>query len=896
MGCIQSSDDELEPRTPKKGTASGVNSARQQRGSRRAQRGRGSATSSMDAHNVLVTQHPTAVPISASSSGEKIAPTEVIPLDVIVTSIAGDNVNREINDTDETVSHFSTLPVTQRSNALSPTFIVAESIPPPPPAPPVNFDGDDVDEWSDPEDDEADDDYGAHSIALPIADASGSFSAAGSGPGGFQTSSTNRQTLDTMTTMEGAGVGIPSKSARRRSASVDPALDESRARGKGRTSPLVDSPSPVNPLIATPSDREFSTVEVRSDDEGAMEPLPAPRAELAVLPEQGISRWHKDEPDSDDEGGFGRAQLFTSAFARRAVATEMAASAPSLSLTAIASAKRPTAQTALPTVSSIRSSASPTGTSNAHRLSTIGHMSVHNPPPPVSFFNVEDIDPLALESALADELAYEKFCYGFAAQRLAMRLRRCVDAASQNAKSPHSNQCATWGDETKSWPSSMARITSVATTLDSLQVAVSDLVNRAVLNTAVSNAAWNSLSAMIDTHLSNIQVRCCTASAHARTSSSAVCPLADLTVAWERHQAPQQQSVPTKSVGFMDAPTTTIAWTDGVEAEWSDNEEVSDEAPVVKSPLVSLKPDTDLCLDSATTFFTAADWLEADLARFSHGRKAALGRFAEIQRIKVRPNAPSPCGKLGESNANASATSFVDDVEDYWARNDEKNYIGMDEVVPGVFVGSFHPAQDLAHLNRHNITHIVSCLTAADVALTGHDEHTILDMVDRSDQILVQHAEITVNVLRRVCLEESRSMLVHCGSGVSRAPAVVIWAFATLFNYSADVSASLVRIGRPTICLNVGFRQQLITKFPDPYARSLHSGSPCVNPGSFGRLTPSRVPPSPLINSQTQSSLNRSHRTPNTRPLPPPPSGVASPRTYSAESYWPLTASGPASL
>jgi len=395
--------------------------------------------------------------------------------------------------------------------------------------------------------------------------------------------------------------------------------------------------------------------------------------------------------------------------------------------------------------------------------------------------NCADVDPLALESPYVDELAYEKFCFAFAAMRLTSFLARSLRARGLSGADARSR-------------------------VEAAHVAARELPRQFLLRKATSAGSWSRLVTVIEKALERV-------------------PLRNLTP-----QRAHPELCDVHVVTHAEAERTSQ--TRGSDGGWSDDEEEGG------TPLTFDCPQTPNSGPERPAY-TACDWLRGEMRAFSERRRSALGEWAALRFMTASRSAahPESCGRTSGISA---------DSDDTW--DQVKSHIGMDEVVPGVFCGSWQPAADTAELARAGVSHVVSCI---NIRAPAPATTTMLDMNDRADQHIDPDSTTGLNAIRRHCFEAGRRVLVHCGSGVSRAPLIIVYALARMYELPADVATSIVRAGRPCICLNNGFRQQLLATFGPAHRDSStdRSGSP-----SAKRHTPVRRGPTPPLGRPADSA------------------------------------------
>eukprot|EP00727_Mastigamoeba_balamuthi_P010310 m51a1_g5901 putative dual specificity catalytic domain containing protein (208) ;mRNA; f:563126-563749 len=130
-----------------------------------------------------------------------------------------------------------------------------------------------------------------------------------------------------------------------------------------------------------------------------------------------------------------------------------------------------------------------------------------------------------------------------------------------------------------------------------------------------------------------------------------------------------------------------------------------------------------------------------------------------------------------------------------------------------VYLGSMEDARDAALLDSLGVTRVLNCAAECPCFYEGAPlsrplRYLHLPLADARDQPLLPHVRSAVRFLAGACPGDAA--LVHCVSGVSRAPSVLVAALmcaehATLARALGDVLEA-----RPQVCPNEGFLRQLV--------------------------------------------------------------------------------------
>ncbi|KAK7197756.1 dual specificity protein phosphatase [Novymonas esmeraldas] len=132
----------------------------------------------------------------------------------------------------------------------------------------------------------------------------------------------------------------------------------------------------------------------------------------------------------------------------------------------------------------------------------------------------------------------------------------------------------------------------------------------------------------------------------------------------------------------------------------------------------------------------------------------------------------------------------------------------MQEVIPGLWCGSYHPATDRELMQRHGITHVCCCI-GTQPRFPGDFMYMTLAADDRPDYEMSQHFARTFEFIENALVKCHGGVLVHCGAGISRAPTVVSAYLMRKVRLGSSAAVHLVQHHRACASPNMGFRRQL---------------------------------------------------------------------------------------
>lgn len=131
----------------------------------------------------------------------------------------------------------------------------------------------------------------------------------------------------------------------------------------------------------------------------------------------------------------------------------------------------------------------------------------------------------------------------------------------------------------------------------------------------------------------------------------------------------------------------------------------------------------------------------------------------------------------------------------------------MHKVLPGLFLGSYHPASSRTTLDAQGITHVCCCI---NVSPRFPDAYTylVLPADDNADYDMSQFFSTSFRFIDDA-LSSGGHVLVHCGAGISRAPTVVASYLIQKLHLGAEDAVHLIKSVRSCASPNRGFMQQL---------------------------------------------------------------------------------------
>ncbi|XP_020784741.1 dual specificity protein phosphatase 19 isoform X1 [Boleophthalmus pectinirostris] len=131
-----------------------------------------------------------------------------------------------------------------------------------------------------------------------------------------------------------------------------------------------------------------------------------------------------------------------------------------------------------------------------------------------------------------------------------------------------------------------------------------------------------------------------------------------------------------------------------------------------------------------------------------------------------------------------------------------------------LLLGSQDAAHDFSTLQKHKVSHILNVAFGVDNVFPELFIYKTVSILDQPDTPLIGHIQECCDFITQARTEKG-VVLVHCNTGVSRAPAVVIGYLMSCDGMSFEDALSLVRTARPNSAPNPGFMEQL-QKYQSP--------------------------------------------------------------------------------
>lgn len=139
---------------------------------------------------------------------------------------------------------------------------------------------------------------------------------------------------------------------------------------------------------------------------------------------------------------------------------------------------------------------------------------------------------------------------------------------------------------------------------------------------------------------------------------------------------------------------------------------------------------------------------------------------------------------------------------------DNTNIFEADEILPGLYIGSFHSVYDKKKLKSNGITRVISVIEGFVPPYPNDFEYLVINAIDNHNSNLIYNFEIT-NRFINDAFENCEKVLVHCMAGRSRSATIVAAYMIDTFGINVDTTLKLIKTQRPIVEPNLNYKRQL---------------------------------------------------------------------------------------
>lgn len=139
---------------------------------------------------------------------------------------------------------------------------------------------------------------------------------------------------------------------------------------------------------------------------------------------------------------------------------------------------------------------------------------------------------------------------------------------------------------------------------------------------------------------------------------------------------------------------------------------------------------------------------------------------------------------------------------------DKENFT-MTEILPRIFVGNTHDAQNLDRLTKHGITHIINSTPDLPFSWEKKCQYLRIDILDLPSQNIRKHFDTAYQFIDEALHTKANNILVHCSAGISRSPTLVLAYMIKKYHMKLDEAFQKMRQLRTIVDPNISFILQL---------------------------------------------------------------------------------------
>ncbi|CAG9328227.1 unnamed protein product [Blepharisma stoltei] len=133
----------------------------------------------------------------------------------------------------------------------------------------------------------------------------------------------------------------------------------------------------------------------------------------------------------------------------------------------------------------------------------------------------------------------------------------------------------------------------------------------------------------------------------------------------------------------------------------------------------------------------------------------------------------------------------------------------INKVIPGILIGNYDAASNIVLLQHHQITHIL--IVGEGLAQRFPNQYTYkqINIYDLASCNIHQYFEECSEFIQN-CVKQKGKILIHCDTGISRAPTILIAYLMKTKNIGFTQALELLKKKHPEAQPNNGFVSQLV--------------------------------------------------------------------------------------
>jgi protein-tyrosine phosphatase len=133
----------------------------------------------------------------------------------------------------------------------------------------------------------------------------------------------------------------------------------------------------------------------------------------------------------------------------------------------------------------------------------------------------------------------------------------------------------------------------------------------------------------------------------------------------------------------------------------------------------------------------------------------------------------------------------------------------IDQVLPGLYIGSYETASDLETLRSNEITHILTVASNLPARFEGQFKYKIIEALDRDSEDLSESFSSSFEFIES-SINPGGRVLVHCLYGISRSSTIVLSYLMQKLKLKFSEALSLLQSCHPYTDPSAAFIEQLM--------------------------------------------------------------------------------------
>lgn len=139
------------------------------------------------------------------------------------------------------------------------------------------------------------------------------------------------------------------------------------------------------------------------------------------------------------------------------------------------------------------------------------------------------------------------------------------------------------------------------------------------------------------------------------------------------------------------------------------------------------------------------------------------------------------------------------------------NDFNANEILPRIYLGGVGAAYSYTELKDKGVTHIISALLGFGEIYPGDFVYKTYHLQDETYEDIFKHFNDCSDYIHETLKNPEHRVLIHCMQGISRSTSLLVAYMIKYHHIKVDDAINYIKLNRPIIKPNDGFREQLIT-------------------------------------------------------------------------------------